>query len=151
ADVGTHTASTGGMSGHVTDIPNNNGAGPKADDAVFIGGAQPVSSQKSSVGHLLGAAGALEALVAVEALQRKVLPPTLNLTSPDPDCDLDYIPAGPREAPGLELALSNSFGFGGQNACLALAAPGCRRASRRSPPTGRSSARRRSPTCRRSR
>ncbi len=51
-----------------------------------------------------------------------MLPPTINLETPDPECDLDYIPAGRREAPGIQLALSNSFGFGGQNACLAVAA-----------------------------
>ena len=54
------------------------------------------------------------------ALERGILPPTLNFEEPDPECDLDYVPDGPREAPGLELALSNSFGFGGQNACLAI-------------------------------
>jgi 3-oxoacyl-[acyl-carrier-protein] synthase II len=80
-----------------------------------------VSSTKSHIGHLLGAAGAVEAIVCLEAVRRGVLPPTLNYAEPDPDCDLDYIPEGPREAPGLELALSNSFGFGGQNACLAVA------------------------------
>jgi 3-oxoacyl-[acyl-carrier-protein] synthase II len=80
-----------------------------------------VSSTKSSLGHLLGAAGAVEAVVLVEAVRRGILPPTLNYAEPDPDCDLDYVPDGPREAPDLELAISNSFGFGGQNACLAVA------------------------------
>ena len=80
----------------------------------------PVSSTKSHIGHLLGAAGAVEAIVCIEAVRRGVLPPTINYESPDPECDLDYVPEGPREAPGLELALSNSFGFGGQNACLAV-------------------------------
>ena len=70
----------------------------------------------------LGAAGAVEALVLVEAVRRGVLPPTINYEQPDPDCDLDYVPEGPREAPGLELALSNSFGFGGHNVTLAVRA-----------------------------
>ena len=70
------------------------------------------------VADLLGASGAVEAVAVVGALQRGLLPPTINFEEPDPDCDLDYIPDGPREAPDLELALSNSFGFGGQNACL---------------------------------
>ena len=56
------------------------------------------------------------------AIARGVLPPTLNHEEPDPECDLDYVADGPREAPAVELALSNSFGFGGQNACLAFAA-----------------------------
>jgi 3-oxoacyl-(acyl-carrier-protein) synthase len=63
----------------------------------------------------------VEAVASLGAIERGVLPPTLNLTEPDPECDLDYVPDGPREAPGLELAISNSFGFGGQNACLAVA------------------------------
>ena len=71
---------------------------------------------------LLGAAGSTEALVCVEALRRELLPPTINYEEPDPDCDLDYLVEGARPAPGVSLALSNSFGFGGQNACLAIAA-----------------------------
>ena len=88
--------------------------------AVFNGGAPPVSSTKSNIGHLLGAAGAVEALACVEAVRRGVLPPTINLEQPDPECDLDHVAGAPREADDIELALSNSFGFGGQNACLAV-------------------------------
>ncbi|MGH2694269.1 MAG: beta-ketoacyl-ACP synthase II [Actinomycetota bacterium] len=79
----------------------------------------PVSSTKSQVGHLLGAAGAVEAAATVMAITERVIPPTINLTEPDPECDLDYVPEGPRRG-DLELAISNSFGFGGQNACLAF-------------------------------
>jgi 3-oxoacyl-[acyl-carrier-protein] synthase II len=79
----------------------------------------PVSSTKSQTGHLLGAAGAVEAAAAILAVARGVIPGTINLEEPDPDCDLDYVGEGPREAK-VDVALSNSFGFGGQNACLAF-------------------------------
>jgi 3-oxoacyl-[acyl-carrier-protein] synthase II len=68
-------------------------------------------------GHLLGAAGGIEAVFAVLAIHREILPPTINLDHPDPACDLDYIPNTARRA-RVDLALSNSFGFGGVNACL---------------------------------
>jgi 3-oxoacyl-[acyl-carrier-protein] synthase II len=122
AEADATTSDCGWISAHGTGTPYNDRIETRAIHSVFNGSAPPVSSQKSQLGHTLGAAGALEALVTVEALQRGVLPPTRGYEEPDADCDLDYIPAGPREAPGLELALSNSFGFGGQNACLALAA-----------------------------
>jgi 3-oxoacyl-[acyl-carrier-protein] synthase II len=70
-------------------------------------------------GHLLGAAGALEAAATVLTIARDVVPPTINLETPDPDCDLDYVPNVARPA-RIDIGLSNSFGFGGHNACLAL-------------------------------
>jgi 3-oxoacyl-[acyl-carrier-protein] synthase II len=80
----------------------------------------PMSSQKSMVGHLIGASGALEAAATALSLDRGVVPPTINLNVPDPECDLDYVPNTAREQP-LRRAISNSFGFGGQNASLVLA------------------------------
>jgi 3-oxoacyl-[acyl-carrier-protein] synthase II len=123
ADAGAATGDVGYINAHGTSTPFNDKIETLAIKQVFNGSATPppVSSTKSHIGHLLGAAGAVEALVCVEAVRRGVLPPTINYEQPDPDCDLDYVPEGPRESPGLELALSNSFGFGGQNACLAVA------------------------------
>jgi 3-oxoacyl-[acyl-carrier-protein] synthase II len=77
----------------------------------------PVSSTKSMTGHALGAAGGLEAVFSVLAIKDRVLPPTINYVTPDPACDLDYVPNQPREAE-VEYVLSNNFGFGGTNACL---------------------------------
>jgi 3-oxoacyl-[acyl-carrier-protein] synthase II len=123
ADAEATPSDVGYVNAHGTGTPYNDRIETAAIKAVFNGDGTPppVSSTKSAIGHLLGAAGALEAMVCVEAVRRGVLPPTLNYQEPDPDCDLDYVPEGPREAPRLELALSNSFGFGGQNACLAVA------------------------------
>jgi 3-oxoacyl-[acyl-carrier-protein] synthase II len=79
----------------------------------------PVSSTKSMTGHLLGAAGGVEAGILALAIRRGIIPPTINYTTPDPDCDLDYTPNVAREL-DLKIALSNSFGFGGTNACLVM-------------------------------
>ncbi len=78
-----------------------------------------ISSTKSQIGHLLGAAGAVEAIATLMALDRGILPPTLNLDNPDPECDLDYVPNKARPAK-VYVALSNSFGFGGHNSTIVL-------------------------------
>jgi 3-oxoacyl-[acyl-carrier-protein] synthase II len=80
-----------------------------------------VSSTKSMTGHLLGAAGAVEAIFSILAIRDGVLPPTINLENPDPACDLDYVPGSARQAP-VRFALSNSFGFGGTNGSLVFKA-----------------------------
>ena len=120
ADADAEPQEVGYINAHGTSTPFNDKIETLAIHSVFNGGAPPVSSTKSAIGHLLGAAGAVEAVATLEALRRGLLPPTLNFEQQDPDCDLDYVPDGPREAPGVTLALSNSFGFGGQNACLAF-------------------------------
>jgi 3-oxoacyl-[acyl-carrier-protein] synthase II len=122
ADAGARPEEVGFISAHGTGTPINDRVETLAIRTMFGADAPPVSSTKSAIGHLLGAAGSTEALVCIEALRRKLLPPTINYAEPDPDCDLDYLVDGARAAPDVRLALSNSFGFGGQNACLAIAA-----------------------------
>jgi 3-oxoacyl-[acyl-carrier-protein] synthase II len=79
----------------------------------------PVSSIKSMIGHLLGAGGAVEAVASVKTITTGVIPPTINLHSPDPACDLDYVPhTARRPAGGVPVVLSNALGFGGHNAAL---------------------------------
>jgi 3-oxoacyl-[acyl-carrier-protein] synthase II len=107
------------INAHGTSTPYNDRLETLAIKRVFgeHAGKLAVSSTKSMTGHLLGGAGGLEAGFCVLALRDQVLPPTINYETPDPDCDLDYVPNKARAAQ-LEYVLSNSFGFGGTNAAL---------------------------------
>ncbi len=109
------------INAHGTSTPLNDLSETIAIKTVFGEAAYQVaiSSTKSMTGHLLGAAGAVEAVVCVKAIQTGVLPPTINYQTPDPDCDLDYVPNQARQAQ-VDIALSNSFGLGGQNACIVI-------------------------------
>ena len=108
------------INAHGTSTQLGDAAETGAIKAVFGSNVPPVSSTKSMTGHLLGGAGALEAVFCVLAMENGMLPPTINLTDPDPACDLDYVPNVARKA-DVPAALSNSFGFGGHNACLVFA------------------------------
>jgi 3-oxoacyl-[acyl-carrier-protein] synthase II len=120
-DSGLPIESFGYMNAHGTSTPLNDKFETPAIKSVFGVQAKklPVSSTKSMTGHLLGAAGGLETIICVLALERHKLPPTINYKTPDPDCDLDYVPNTAR-AVELQAALSNSLGFGGHNVTLAL-------------------------------
>lgn len=109
------------INAHGTSTPLNDKNETMALKTVFGKGAYriPISSTKSMVGHLLGAAGAMEAAISILTIQTGVIPPTINLTSPDPDCDLDYVPNTARQAV-VNTALSNVFGFGGHNSTLII-------------------------------
>jgi len=117
-DAGTKPEEVDYINAHGTSTPLGDVAETKAIKLVF--GEQPrvlVSSTKSMTGHLLGAAGGLEAVASVLSIRHGVIPPTINYEEPDPDCDLDYVPNKARPYP-VKVALSNGFGFGGHNATL---------------------------------
>jgi 3-oxoacyl-[acyl-carrier-protein] synthase II len=120
-DAGLDVSAVGYINAHGTSTPYNDKFETIAIKRVFGDHARrlAVSSTKSMTGHLLGAAGGIEAIATVLALHHGVLPPTINYETPDPDCDLDYIPNQARKQ-DVEVALSNAFGFGGTNATLAF-------------------------------
>jgi len=113
------------INAHGTSTPFNDSAETGAIKNVFGDHAYKlmISSTKSMTGHLLGAAGGLEAVISALAIHEGAVPPTINLDNPDPDCDLDYIPHTARDL-GVQRVISNAFGFGGTNACLAFEALG---------------------------
>jgi 3-oxoacyl-[acyl-carrier-protein] synthase II len=120
-DAGLQPPEVGYINAHGTSTPYNDKFETIAIKRVFGEHARrlPISSTKSMTGHLLGAAGGIEAIATALALYHGILPPTINQEKPDPDCDLDYIPNQARKQ-DVEVALSNAFGFGGTNATLAF-------------------------------
>lgn len=123
ADAGVAPDQVGYINAHGTSTEANDRTEALAIHRVFNGRRVPVSSIKSMLGHTLGAAGAIEAAATVLTLRYGVMPPTINYTAPDPQCDLDVVPNQARPA-ALEAAMSNSFGFGGQNAALVFTRAG---------------------------
>lgn len=121
ASAGLQPSDISYVNAHGTSTPFNDQNETKAIKAVFGAHAQKlmISSTKSMTGHMLGAAGGAEAIITALALSRGVVPPTINYETPDPECDLDYVPNKAREV-WFDAAMSNSFGFGGTNAVLVL-------------------------------
>ena len=121
ADAGVSTSEIDYINAHGTATRLNDSSETLAIKKAFGEKAYdiPVSSSKSVLGHALGAAGAIEAILCIYALNEGIIPPTWNYETRDPECDLDYVPNGPRQAE-LTTVMSNSFGMGGQNACLVL-------------------------------
>ncbi|MBI4199692.1 MAG: beta-ketoacyl-ACP synthase II [Chloroflexi bacterium] len=122
--AGLKPGDIGYINAHGTSTPLNDKFETMAIKAVFGEEAYhiPVSSTKSMMGHMLGAGGAVEAAISIMALNRWVIPPTINLEHPDPECDLDYVPNRARRCE-IRTAMSNSFGFGGHNSSLVFQAP----------------------------
>jgi 3-oxoacyl-[acyl-carrier-protein] synthase II len=120
-DAGLAPGAISYLNAHGTSTPLNDKAETLAIKHVFGEAAYtvPISSTKSMTGHLLGAAGALEATICVKVIETGQIPPTINYDTPDPDCDLDYVANHARTAT-ISAVMSNSFGFGGHNACIIL-------------------------------
>jgi 3-oxoacyl-[acyl-carrier-protein] synthase II len=122
-DAGLDPTEVGYVNAHATSTPLGDAAETKVIK-IALGEEHarrtPVSSTKGATGHCFGAAGAIEAIFSLLALRDRVVPPTINYEQPDPDCDLDYVPNEARSVAGLEVAVSNSFGFGGHNASIVL-------------------------------
>jgi 3-oxoacyl-[acyl-carrier-protein] synthase II len=123
-DAGVDPSQVDYINAHGTSTPLGDLAETKAVKRLLgaHAGSVAVNSTKSMTGHLLGAAGGVEAVFTALAIRDQVSPPTINLRTPDPECDLDYVPNVARKMP-IRVALSNSFGFGGTNATLVLARP----------------------------
>jgi len=121
SDAGIEPSAVGYINAHGTSTPYNDKSETMAIKRVFGEHARKlaVSSTKSMTGHLLGAAGGIEAIATAFAIYHGILPPTINYETPDPDCDLDYVPNHARKQ-DVEIALSNAFGFGGTNATIVL-------------------------------
>ncbi len=121
-DANMNPEDLGYLNAHGTSTPLGDVAETLGVKSIFGADTRlPVSSTKSMIGHLLGAAGSVEAIFTIKALEEQVLPPTINLNNPSPDCDLDYVPNEARDAE-LRAAASNSFGFGGTNGTLIFSA-----------------------------
>lgn len=122
-DAGIDPSEVDYVNAHGTSTPVGDKGETHAIKRAFgdLAGNLAVSSTKSCTGHLLGAAGVVEAIFSILAIRDQVLPPTINLDNPDPDCDLDYVPHAARDAT-VRMAISNSFGFGGTNASLVFRA-----------------------------
>ena len=121
ADAGMEPGEISYINAHGTGTDANDTIETEAIKTVFGEKAYqlPVSSTKSMTGHLMGAAGAIEAIVCALAIGRGLIPPTINYGEPDPECDLDYVPNTAREQE-VDVAMSNTFGFGGHNATIIL-------------------------------
>jgi 3-oxoacyl-[acyl-carrier-protein] synthase II len=124
-DAGLEPAAIDYINAHGTSTALNDRIETLAIKLVFANKAHtlPISSTKSMLGHLLGASGAVEAVICVQVLRQHVLPPTINYEDPDPECDLDYVPNTARPVQNVTHVMSNSFGFGGHNASIIFSQP----------------------------